>query len=160
MVRKSGYKGGQSSGDSKKSGQPKRARLTHFLCLPLVTEISKPQLEVSLSQFQESLSTKFHDGLPADDDTPREFGQAPRAPLIPPKAIRPVGTIHFTLGVMSLETDERVQEAVDFLQGLDLRSMVEENLHANGTYYYFSSNLSGVPLQVSVGENGACHSDN
>lgn len=158
MARKSGYKSRQSSGSSKKSGQPRRAPLTHFLCLPLVTEISKPQLEASLSQFQESLSIKFLDGLPADDDTPRQFGQAPRAPLIPPKAIRPVGTIHFTLGVMSLEPDERVQEAVEFLKGLDLRSMVEENLRANGTYCYFSSNPSEVSISSREKDFGYCDS--
>lgn len=123
MVRKSGYK---SSGSAKQSGQPKRPPLTHFLCLPLVTNTSKPQLEASLSHFEESLSTTFEDGLNA----PWAFGQAPRRPLIPPKAIRPVGTIHFTLGVMSLETDERVQQVVEFLNKLDLKSMVEG---ANGT---------------------------
>lgn len=144
MGRKSGYKDRESGASSKQSGQPKRALLTHFLCLPLVTEISKPQLEASLSQFRESLSTKFVDGKPADDDTPREFGQPPRAPLIPPKAIRPVGTIHFTLGVMSLETVERVQEAVNFLKGLDLKSMVEESLCASGTYQHVPISHSKV----------------
>ncbi|KAE9964195.1 hypothetical protein BLS_008563 [Venturia inaequalis] len=130
-MHKSRYKRGQSSGSSKQSGLPKRPPLTHFLCLPLVTEISKPQLEASLFQFQESLSTKFADGLPAVNDAPRKLGQAPRTLLIPPRAIRPVGTIHFTLGVMSLETGSRVQEAVEFLKGLDVKTMVEESLRKN-----------------------------
>jgi AKAP7 2'5' RNA ligase-like domain len=120
-----GYKGGQSGGSSKQSGQLKRPPLTHFLCIPLVTETSKPQLGASLRQFQESVSTKFLDGLPVDS-TPREFGTPPRAPLISPKAIRPVGTIHFTLGVMSLENENRVQEAVDYLESLDLSNMAME----------------------------------
>lgn len=120
-----GYKGGQSSGSSKHSGQPKRPPLTHFLCIPLVTETSKVQLEASLLQFQASVSTKFLDGLPANN-TPREFGEPPRAPLISPKAIRPIGTIHFTLGVMSLENGNKVQEAVDYLESLNLSNMAEE----------------------------------
>lgn len=134
MARKTGYKGGQSSTSSNKSSpSSKRPPLTHFLCLPLVTNISKPQFEASIHQFQQLLSTKFLDGLPADD-TPREFGQAPRAPWIPPKAIRPVGTIHFTLGVMSLDTDDRVQQAVEYLKSLDLKTMAaEEGSRRNGT---------------------------
>lgn len=152
IMHKSRYKRGQSSGSSKQSGLPKRPPLTHFLCLPLVTEISKPQLEASLFQFQESLSTKFADGLPAVNDAPRKVGQAPRTLLIPPRAIRPVGTIHFTLGVMSLETGSRVQEAVEFLKGLDVKTMVEESVRKNGTLDYLlhviqRSNLDSRPFE-------------
>jgi hypothetical protein len=122
-----GYKGGQSSGTggSRHLNRPQRPRLTHFLCVPLVTETSKPQLEASLRQFSELVSIKFLDGLPPDN-TPREFGTPPRAPLISPKAIRPIGTIHFTLGVMSLENEDMVHKAVDLLSSLTLRSMTKD----------------------------------
>ncbi|QDS73927.1 hypothetical protein FKW77_007738 [Venturia effusa] len=152
VLKRSGYKAGQSSGSSKQPNQPKRAPLTHFLCLPLVTEKSKPQLEASLSRFRKTLSAKFLDGLPADDATPRAFGQGPRVPLVPPSAIRPVGTIHFTLGVMSLETNERVQEAADFLRGLDLKSMIETNSRANDPLIISLTSLRSMhaPQSTSV----------
>jgi hypothetical protein len=114
-----GYKGGQSSGtsSSRHSDQPKRPPLTHFLCIPLVTETSNPQLEASLRQFKESVST-----VPADE-TPPSFGTPPKLPLFSPKAVRPIGTIHFTLGVMSLETEERVDKAINYLKSVDFRSL-------------------------------------
>ncbi|MDI1491858.1 MAG: hypothetical protein OHK93_003069 [Ramalina farinacea] len=40
--------------------------------------------------------------------------------VVPPGAVRPVGTIHFTLGVMHLPTPSDVERAVAFLQNLDL----------------------------------------
>lgn len=43
---------------------------------------------------------------------------------VPPKAIRPVGTIHLTLGVMNLSTEERIEAASAFLRSLDLASML------------------------------------
>jgi activating signal cointegrator complex subunit 1 len=134
-----GHKGGQSSGSSK------RPPLTHFLCIPLVTDTSKLQLEASLLQFQESVSTKFLDGLPANN-TPREFGTPPRAPLISPKAIRPSGTIHFTLGVMSLENENKLQEAVDYLESLNLSNMAKEmnlgttHMNETGMLYVLRTN--------------------
>ena len=45
---------------------------------------------------------------------------------IPLKAIRPIGTIHFTLGVMSLQPASRLDEAVAFLKSLDLKQLVAE----------------------------------
>jgi hypothetical protein len=138
-----GYKGGQNSNSSKRPNQPKRP-LTHFLCLPLVTETSKPQLEASLRKFRDSVATKYLDGLPADD-APLGFGQAPRAPLIPPKAIRPIGTIHFTLGVMSLESEEKVDEAVEHLQGLNLKTLATDGTVQTGEFY-----ISYEPLDRAI----------
>lgn len=40
--------------------------------------------------------------------------------VVPPGAVRPVGTIHFTLGVMHLPTPSDVERAVAFLQNLDV----------------------------------------
>lgn len=83
---------------------PPKPRLTHFLCLPLVTSISKPQLQTSLARFA------------ADVSLPNEAGVS----KLPAKAIRPAGAIHLTIGVMSLLTPERIEAACSHLHSLDL----------------------------------------
>ncbi len=90
---------------------PKAAskRLTHFLCIPLVTARSRPQLEKSLQAFRADVK---------DDRTPENLDG------IPEKAIRPPGTLHLTLGVMSLLTQEQVNGALALLSGLDLASFL------------------------------------
>ena len=47
---------------------------------------------------------------------------------IPADAIRPLGTLHLTLGVMSLglETPERLERAIATLQSLDLRRILQD----------------------------------
>ncbi|KAK4455028.1 AKAP7 2'5' RNA ligase-like domain-containing protein [Podospora aff. communis PSN243] len=55
---------------------------THFLCIPLVTSSSRPQLSRSISAFR------------SDVCGPLGFG-------IPEGAVRPLGTLHLTLGVFS-----------------------------------------------------------
>ncbi|KAK4194749.1 hypothetical protein QBC40DRAFT_290176 [Triangularia verruculosa] len=64
--------------------KPKPPPPTHFLCIPLVTPISRPQLASSLSAFQEEVT------LPP----PQGFS-------LPETAIRPLGTLHLTLGIFS-----------------------------------------------------------
>jgi hypothetical protein len=64
-----------------KNNQPKKPRLTHFLALPLVTPTSHPQLESALARLRTEIeNTGVVDG----------------------KALRPIGTLHLTIGVMSL----------------------------------------------------------
>ena len=46
--------------------------------------------------------------------------------MIPHKAIRPVGTIHLTLGVMSLTTEERLQAAINLLKSMDVVGLLPE----------------------------------
>ncbi|KAE8415690.1 AKAP7 2'5' RNA ligase-like domain-containing protein [Aspergillus pseudocaelatus] len=92
----------------------KRPPLTHFLCLPLVNSTSLPQLESSLAAFKASIPRRA-----------LRYG-APEQPLIPDGALRPVGTLHLTLGVMSLPTKDRLSEAIEFFQSLDLVTMVRE----------------------------------
>ena len=87
---------------------PLRPPLTHFLCLPLVASSSKPQLLASLQYF-------------ATDVADPEHGYSA---TIPAKAIRPVGTLHLTLGVMSLQTPERVVAASDFLRSLNIPNIL------------------------------------
>ncbi|KAF2433962.1 hypothetical protein EJ08DRAFT_646851 [Tothia fuscella] len=87
--------------------KPKRLQLTHFLCIPLVTETSRPQLEKSLQEFQ----SKMHEHVP----------------LLSAKAIRPVGTLHLTLGVMSLVDEERLEGAIALLKSLGLKDMLKSS---------------------------------
>ncbi len=78
---------------------PSKPALTHFLCLPLVTAASRPQLSESLGQFR------------ADVTNYAGF-------RVPDEAVRPVGTLHLTLGVMSLAQSEKLDRAVALLKAL------------------------------------------
>jgi activating signal cointegrator complex subunit 1 len=84
-------------------------RLTHFLCIPLITPVSRPQLQRSLTTFRDKCSRVRTSDLPDG---------------IPDQAIRPLGTLHLTLGVMSLLTEERVQSALKVLNELNLRDLL------------------------------------
>lgn len=95
----------------------KKPPLTHFLCLPLVNSTSLPQLESSLASFKAAIPLRPHQHL---------HPRAPAQPLIPDGAMRPVGTLHLTLGVMSLPTRERLDEALALFESLDLSSMARE----------------------------------
>ncbi|KAE8352356.1 AKAP7 2'5' RNA ligase-like domain-containing protein [Aspergillus coremiiformis] len=105
----------QTMPDRKK--KEKRPPLTHFLCLPLVNAASLPQLESSLATFKASIPRR-----------PLRYGAnaSPEQSLIPDGALRPVGTLHLTLGVMSLPTKERLNEAIEFFRSLDLASIARE----------------------------------
>ncbi|GAB1312957.1 A-kinase anchor protein 7-like phosphoesterase domain-containing protein [Madurella fahalii] len=68
---------------------------THFLCIPLVSPVSRPQLSASLAAFRADVcSPSPANGFGGD-------GDAALLPLIPEDAVRPVGTLHLTLGVFS-----------------------------------------------------------
>lgn len=107
-------------------GQPrpeKRPSLTHFLCLPLVNSTSLSQLESSILSFREAHPT------PAVADSTQGLGRAGDngiKPLIPEGAIRPLGTLHLTIGVMNLPSKERFDEAIAFFQSLDLTNLMHE----------------------------------
>jgi len=77
---------------------------THFLCIPLVTQSSRPQLTQSLAAFRADVSDPLSFNLPED-------------------ATRPVGSLHLTLGVFSFpknsdEGAERLEKAKSILQSL------------------------------------------
>ncbi|RYP14992.1 hypothetical protein DL765_005989 [Monosporascus sp. GIB2] len=84
---------------------PPRPPPTHFLCIPLVTGTSRHQLSASLGSFK------------ADVTSPDSFG-------VPEQAIRPVGTIHLTLGVMSFPKNEGLEDAVSLLKTLIPRQIL------------------------------------
>lgn len=73
---------------------PPRPMPTHFLCIPL----AGPQLARSLTSFR------------ADVTSPASFA-------VPGDAVRPLGTLHLTLGVMNLR-DQTLAQAVDVLRTL------------------------------------------
>jgi activating signal cointegrator complex subunit 1 len=86
-------------------------RPTHFLCLPLATSASRAELETSLSLFLAHIA-----------------GPTPQTPAgIPAQVVRPPGTIHLTLGVMSLLTQDRIDGALSLLQTLDLTAMLADS---------------------------------
>jgi activating signal cointegrator complex subunit 1 len=111
--------------------QQHRPALTHFLCLPLVTQISKPQLEASLVRFKDHISEINRTSVVKA--------------IIPLQAVRPLGTLHLTLGVMSLEGD-RVEQAMSHLQTLDLTKMLQDATPST------LSNGDGIrrPLSISL----------
>ncbi|KAG9256680.1 kinase A anchor protein [Emericellopsis atlantica] len=81
---------------------PPRPMPTHFLCIPL----SSPQLTRSLASFKTDIT-------------------APHSSAVPESAVRPPGTVHLTLGVMTLK-DEVLTQAVSTLRGLSLKAVLEE----------------------------------
>ncbi|RSL70062.1 hypothetical protein CEP54_002055 [Fusarium duplospermum] len=86
--------------------KPVRAAPTHFVCIPLASQ----QLSRSLAAFK------------ADVTSPMSFG-------VPPDAVRPLGTMHLTLGVMSLK-DEGIEQATAVLKSLRLRDMLSNARNA------------------------------
>ncbi|THY85386.1 hypothetical protein D6C95_07894, partial [Aureobasidium pullulans] len=142
-------------GNKGKSNVLKKPALTHFLCIPLVNSISKPQLEASVSKFKEdvcrpALDESVEDKASAEEnddtsiaateslskdatasgdksgeDIDEMSAAALQGPLIPEKAVRPIGSLHLTLGVMSLD-EEKLVQAQDLLQSLDLNKLLHE----------------------------------
>ncbi|KAH0383534.1 hypothetical protein KCU92_g5209, partial [Aureobasidium melanogenum] len=140
---------------NKKKNVSKKPALTHFLCVPLVNSISQPQLEASISEFKDYVCpTGPLEAIPGQDQTevsrissqaktediisdakaqPEELQKASgenilpgvSSPLIPEKAIRPLGSLHLTLGVMSLD-EEKLVQANTLLQSLDLDNLLRE----------------------------------
>lgn len=111
------------TGKRKEPAREKRPPLTHFLCLPLVNVTSIPQLEASIAAFK-----KEYPPVPVADLL-QSHGQPSTdasRPSIPDGAIRPLGTLHLTLGVMSLPSQSRLDEATSFLRSLDLAKLMHE----------------------------------
>lgn len=87
---------------------PKPLQLTHFLCLPLVTPTSRPQLSTSLASFRDDVIRAKEDG----------------GFHLPVEAVRPVGTLHLTLGMMSLPENEGLNKIVETLGSIKPREML------------------------------------
>ena len=107
----------------KRPPAPKKPALTHFLCLPLVTPTSRPELETSIAQFRDDVCQTDTDVM-LEDGSPE---QSNVSQPVHPKAIRPVGALHCTLGVMSLKSNELL-EVIDFLKGVDIQQLLEQTV--------------------------------
>ncbi|KAF7505442.1 hypothetical protein GJ744_000769 [Endocarpon pusillum] len=108
--------------------RPPKPPLTHFLCLPLLTPTSTPQLRASIAHLKsviEGLQPGAEDASAgASAGAGAEKRPSRTRPLIPPAAFRPLGTLHLTLGVMSLKEAEKLQGALKLLEDLDLEAML------------------------------------
>ncbi|KAI6894082.1 hypothetical protein KC318_g11693 [Hortaea werneckii] len=116
---------GKKQGRGKPPAQ-KKPPLTHFLCLPLVTRDSKPQLQASVETFRDIVTTKNEQTAsqveePGDDDKSKS---ETITSSVHPKAVRPVGALHCTLGVMSLDQN-KLEEAKELLRHLDISLMLQ-----------------------------------
>ena len=79
--------------------------LTHYICIPIVTASSRPQLTRSLGLLRDS----------------------PASASVPLRAFVPVDTLNVSLRVvMSLPTPDRFAKAEKLLQSLDLNSLTRE----------------------------------
>ncbi|OIW27412.1 hypothetical protein CONLIGDRAFT_633773 [Coniochaeta ligniaria NRRL 30616] len=105
---------------------PPRSFPTHFLCIPLVNASSRVQLAQSLAAFA------------ADVTGPDSVG-------LPPDAIRPVGTMHLTLGVCSFPKNEGLDRATDLLKSLRPREIL-----ASARQQVAARTLPGEPTSGSV----------
>lgn len=99
--------------------------LTHFLCLPLLTTTSIPQLQESLSRFKLAVTRPNKVETRPGEDV--EASGSTTDVVIPEKAFRPLGVLHLTLGVMSLRNEEKMNDAKDFLERLDLSQLLAES---------------------------------
>lgn len=88
--------------------RPKPPQLTHFLCLPLVTPASRPQLSANIASFKQDVAR------------PTQIGGFD----LPSDAVRPVGTLHLTLGMMSFPKNEGLEKAINVLKSLEPRKIL------------------------------------
>lgn len=94
---------------------------THFLCIPLATKISRPQLASSL----------------------RTLANDPCAANVPKEAFRWLESIHISLGAMSLHTPAAVEAAVNIVREALLR-------HLTFPLGNQSKQIARDPLKVSM----------
>lgn len=94
---------------------------THFLCLPLVNPTSVTQLEASLAAFKAANPL-----IPAQSGPSEQGEKELPSSNIPDGSVRPLGTLHLTLGVMNLNSEERLEEALAFFRSLDLAELMRE----------------------------------
>ncbi|KAJ5603372.1 hypothetical protein N7537_006328 [Penicillium hordei] len=123
-----------------------RPQLTHFLCLPLVNTKSLPQLDASLAAFKSA-----HIADPGPASQPSSDGQGNTSRLgLPSTAFRPLGTLHLTLGVMSLANKERLDQALTFFQSLDLEALMNEAERVTAQAQQKRTLHRSSPLTVSL----------
>lgn len=114
--------------------------LTHFLCLPLTTPSTRPLLETSLHAFKSDFLS-----LRPDHVDSRNTGVNADTEWC--KAIRPVGTLHLTLGVMSLTDNDKLDRAIQSLKELDTNAILMEVSTAEQAQPFKVSLRSLRPMQ-------------
>lgn len=92
----------QHRNNTNSKSNPKKPPLTHFLCLPLISDSNRSQISTALEQLRKDVEAH----------TP-----------VPPKAVRPVGTLHLTLGVMSLSPPQ-LARATQHLSDLNISQLL------------------------------------
>ena len=116
---------------------PPRPPLTHFLSLPLVNETSRSQLTTSLQRLTADLvGTGF-------------LGDA----VAPEMAIRPLRSLHLTLGVMSLTTSDKLAGSLRLLEDVDLQPLLQGAESTNPTSDLAPpapGSLGAHPLTISL----------
>ncbi|CAK3982124.1 Hypothetical predicted protein [Lecanosticta acicola] len=137
---------------SKRPPGPKKPPLTHFLCVPLVSEASRPHLEQSLQRFQTEASVQGDSdnqrGAVSGTTIANETNEY-ATPHIHPKAFRPVGALHCTLGVMSLKS-EKLAEAVTFLESLDVSALLKDACTSQAPTEAVALETAHEPLVVNL----------
>ncbi|KAF2202059.1 hypothetical protein GQ43DRAFT_440007 [Delitschia confertaspora ATCC 74209] len=115
-------------------GGAKKPPLTHFLCLPLVNSSSEKQLASSLEKFKQEVTSQ--DGKEKNT-------------YVPEKAIRPVGTLHLTLGVMSLD-EEGMGKVGQAVAELDLSNLLSGGANATPISTSPDESKPIQPLSLSI----------
>lgn len=102
-------------------------------------------LEASLQKFKDDVC---HSSTPSSPqgDTLKRTDQ----PLIAEQAIRPVGTLHLTLGVMNLGRPDKLEQAIRLLQATDFdRLLRQTNVDVNVQFQAEYGVLRGVPSTLT-----------
>ncbi|KEQ69752.1 hypothetical protein M436DRAFT_55322 [Aureobasidium namibiae CBS 147.97] len=107
---------------TKKTNAPKKPALTHFLCIPLVNSVSQPQLEASIGKFKEHVCSAVP--VQASQEVESAADKS-NVSTLHPEAVRPLGSLHLTLGVMSLD-EAKLAQATALLESLDLGNLLQE----------------------------------
>ncbi|KAH6877265.1 kinase A anchor protein [Thelonectria olida] len=105
---------------------------THFLCIPLVGA----ELVRNLASFKHEATSQW--GF-----------------RVPPAAVRPPGTMHLTLGVMTLQEDG-VQKATDLLQSLSLKDILAQTSN-NAVESTLSISLKGLSAMQDAGSTSVLY---
>lgn len=106
---------------------PPKPSPTHFLCIPLVTATSRSQLTASLAAFSADVTSQDSFAVPAG-------------------AVRPVGTLHLTLGVMSFPKNEGLDKAIAILKTLHPQKMLSGHCPPATALESLSDNTEEVGL--------------
>ncbi|GAA5890541.1 hypothetical protein JCM6882_002954 [Rhodosporidiobolus microsporus] len=116
--------------------KPPAPRPTHFLCLPLVTPTSRPQLASSLAILRNALPSS-----------------------IPQQVLRPVGSLHLTIGVCALRGKAEVERAKRVLERqVDVEQLLRQAGEANGIKAVRGKDGRPPPLVVDLTSLHSMHS--